>query len=615
MAQNTSGEPARSSPFVHRDPTLSIPAPAPIPTKYALPIIHDDGSKPSLAIEQLIIMALITAPDRELSMAQICAWISNNIRYYRDQVIGPAITEPGSACAWVLEVETILHQYEFPTIPIHSQGDDRITFHLAKGREWFILPNPEIDAKKHIRLLDLPMELRLMIYRKVMFYPLPKQRGWIIDADYTANRKYLYQHNTPTPQSLTTKGPGGFTLLTPSLDKVLALLQVNQQVHEEAAPVFCRSNYFYFDSATTLYGFLTGMPSRFKFVRNIILNYDPLQINHKCNRTFKLLAATKIRNLHLVVRENELMDKLIGCASICQLPGLKKLGELRGLDLVTFEGDFHKISSYLAEKGIRNTKPGDECDDDEMAADKLEADQKTYFKAILRARKELVKCRKREAKAADLAKIKEERAKHKRRELEARAAKTALKIASKEQNESKRLLKSQIQVQNPQDKEATRKHNATKAKAKKAQYAREMKTQRDAVTAAAARLSKIEDTYNALKRKQPNAGDRAPSSGKGPYARGATRLPPREKVATVPSMAAQTKVASKRKVLVDPRARMVDGQAVPIEISSDSSSTTNVSETDLDSDFEHRRSKAARTASYTKDEKARELAVKDATQA
>jgi forkhead transcription factor HCM1 len=49
----------------------------------SLPIIEDDGDKPAMSYSQLIAMAILRAPNRRLTLAQIYKWISESYSFYR----------------------------------------------------------------------------------------------------------------------------------------------------------------------------------------------------------------------------------------------------------------------------------------------------------------------------------------------------------------------------------------------------------------------------------------------------------------------------------------------------------------------------------------------------
>jgi forkhead transcription factor HCM1 len=55
-----------------------------LPQPDDLPILEDDGAKPSYSYAQLIGMAILRAPNRRLTLAQIYKWISDTYSYYRN---------------------------------------------------------------------------------------------------------------------------------------------------------------------------------------------------------------------------------------------------------------------------------------------------------------------------------------------------------------------------------------------------------------------------------------------------------------------------------------------------------------------------------------------------
>lgn len=61
----------------------SSPYTGPIPDPADMPEIHDNGKKPSISYANLIGMAILRAPERRLTLAQIYKWISDNFSHYR----------------------------------------------------------------------------------------------------------------------------------------------------------------------------------------------------------------------------------------------------------------------------------------------------------------------------------------------------------------------------------------------------------------------------------------------------------------------------------------------------------------------------------------------------
>jgi hypothetical protein len=430
---------------------------------FTLPEITDDGNEPMLDLSQLVIMALVSSPGRILSFPQIISWIQGTSQYYQSLTTSTE-SEASLSPKWIRKVEMILHQYDFPTIPIFSgEVNEELLFHLEDGKEWFILPKPDRIASKPFPFMKLPRALRSKIYRWLFRRPLPPKHGWVIDAEYTENQKILHSEHSVDLKSqyLSTPGPGDWELRTPRMNQDLALLYVNKRINKEATPVYYSSNTFFFISCRTMYGFLSGMPNRFRFVRNIVLHYDPSYHHAHCNRAFGLLAKSKIRNIHIHLEEDELLERHAWFGTVEQLPGMRELGRLRGLDNLTFTGSFRRTVAYLKRCGIENAKPNDSGDEDEIAEVKLEKKRKDNLAKVKKVRRELVRHKREMARAdakAEKDKLKKEKAHLREREkMKKTQAKREREINQAEKR--KRHLGSKA-------KDANEKRKAEKAKAK-----------------------------------------------------------------------------------------------------------------------------------------------------
>ena len=66
-----------------KKPKLQEPIPTVLPEPEDMPMVDDDGSKPPYSYAGLIGMAILRAPNRRLTLAQIYKWISESFSYYR----------------------------------------------------------------------------------------------------------------------------------------------------------------------------------------------------------------------------------------------------------------------------------------------------------------------------------------------------------------------------------------------------------------------------------------------------------------------------------------------------------------------------------------------------
>lgn len=60
----------------------------PVPEPDEMPVVEDDGGKPPFSYANLIGMAILRAPNRRLTLAQIYKWISDTFKYYRSSETG-----------------------------------------------------------------------------------------------------------------------------------------------------------------------------------------------------------------------------------------------------------------------------------------------------------------------------------------------------------------------------------------------------------------------------------------------------------------------------------------------------------------------------------------------
>lgn len=66
-----------------KKPKIQEPTTAVLPEPEDMPAVEDDGSKPPFSYAGLIGMAILRAPNRRLTLAQIYKWISESFSYYR----------------------------------------------------------------------------------------------------------------------------------------------------------------------------------------------------------------------------------------------------------------------------------------------------------------------------------------------------------------------------------------------------------------------------------------------------------------------------------------------------------------------------------------------------
>lgn len=451
---------------------------------WSLPSILDDGNEPRLSLKQLIIMALVISPTRTLSIEEICHWINDSFKYYKNLTFQHTLS-PGKTFNWMGELNDILHRYDFVTQPTLQQTGEggngengKVVLYLPPGQEWHILPKPDKMKDRPFRFLDLPIDIRLMIFEFALVRPLPKKQGWIIDPNYTARRKDNYRKSHRTPQRLTEVGPHGWELRTEGMDVVLAVLSVSKQVFTDASPVFYRGNFLEFESVVTLSRFLDGVPYRRKvcfppihpiyspaqvsgkifmqagvisgtekimiadlrqWIRNLVLHYDPPIFAHACTNAFTLLRGTKLRNLQLYLNEDKLIrrhDLTRFSDPIPRLPGMKVLAELRGLKLVGMQGPHSKTRKFLVK--MTDCKKNDTPDDDEQMVFKRQREQEKFQLALKRSYHDVRNAnRKKAAEALKAKQAKEKEVQKQKKEAERKIRAEELAKEKKERAEAR----------------------------------------------------------------------------------------------------------------------------------------------------------------------------------
>ncbi|KAI9887774.1 MAG: hypothetical protein M1823_000415 [Watsoniomyces obsoletus] len=117
------------------EPTEEVPLVIPDPAN--MPVLHDDGNKPGYSYSMLIGMAILRAPYRRLTLAQIYQWISDSFVFYRTTGTG-----------WH---NSIRHNLSLNGAFVKQE---RPKSDPGKGNYWVIVPGKEAEflkQKKHGR--------------------------------------------------------------------------------------------------------------------------------------------------------------------------------------------------------------------------------------------------------------------------------------------------------------------------------------------------------------------------------------------------------------------------------------------------------------------------------
>ena len=353
------------------------------------------------------------------------------------------------------DVNQLLHSYDFTTQPFQLKTGG-IAFKLPLGTDTPIETSSFPDEP--FRLMDLPLRIRLKIYSYTL--GMPTTHGWIIDPYYTANASQHYkaalQNPNLPPLCLRTLAVPRWSLFSRPLQEVLSLISTSKEIYNEAMPIFYGSNTFRFDSCATLYGFLSGLPTRRPFIKNVILTYDPSFYDHSCDKAFHLLAQTNLKRLRMTLNEAHVMNLGNGCNNVARMPGFYTLERMRGLYELSFAGNFQRSKKFLRNMLKPRVGAGPELE---------EVLEKEHGVVLAQRRldlKEEVKRLRREAKETVREREKAKRQAEKEEERERKKAERAEKKARSEEllDAEKRRHKAEV-LQKRADKQMEKKRERT----------------------------------------------------------------------------------------------------------------------------------------------------------
>lgn len=153
-----------------------------LPEPEDMPLIEDDGNKPSYSYAQMIGMAILRAPNRRLTLAQIYEWISNTFAYYRED------TKQGwhNSIRHNLSLNKAFKKQERP------KGD------AGKGSYWVIEPGMEMTfikdkSRKVNNIANITIHSNIMRHEPMsVTQPL---------SATLAPSPFIVQSNTPRPQT------------------------------------------------------------------------------------------------------------------------------------------------------------------------------------------------------------------------------------------------------------------------------------------------------------------------------------------------------------------------------------------------------------------------------
>ena len=213
--------------------------------------------------------------------------------------------------------------------------------------------SPEVN--RFSRFLELPPEIRQMIYAMVLKFPLSGLR--FRPSEPACRQKLtILRKDLSTPLSPWPRPSFAPRVLYQSVPEALYLLLVNKQIFSEAFPLFYGENLFYFDEIHSAYTALRSLPAyRRQHIGQLAIDccasYPELTA-----RVFSYIGSLpKLRTLHISIDEAMWMNSTPEELSIHAFPGLTKLRALPSTIEIFFHGCPNDLAQYL-ENEIRSKK-------------------------------------------------------------------------------------------------------------------------------------------------------------------------------------------------------------------------------------------------------------------
>lgn len=315
------------------------------------------GLPPAFSSAELIVMMLVTA-DRPLSIVEIVRKLVETFKYYNNLAVEAfcgRFSEKFRSDATLQQTEqnlkVTMKAYDLPISQRKSgTSDERRWTVSATAARVYLTKALGLEPTEAFSFLQLPPELRQMVYEMVLQYPRSGLQPQDLhhDSRKALTRPFVVRTReieTPFSFDLWSGSPEAPALTTEPLIKILSIAQVSKQLHQEASKIFFQINTFYVRSTLDLADMVDAYTlfGRLRF-GHIAINYPGAHLIS--GSAFKLLRMqTELRAISIKMDEKHLAS--VSMKDEFEIPGIPELRQLRGLKEVTFVGKCPKLAATL----------------------------------------------------------------------------------------------------------------------------------------------------------------------------------------------------------------------------------------------------------------------------
>ena len=323
------------------------------------------ATKPPFSMAEIVVMAILWSEEKRPRKYEICLWILEKFKYYRDQAIDETARKAvgmalPSSYTPLDDVYGVWYDYEVPLtsditdLKSAHNLEERFSVPINEGRIFLrhVLQDPPQGT---FRFLELPAEIRIRVYEMVFSFPGMRIPSSMAPGAVT----FCKRDHEPYGSQEDTKPE--FYYSGPPIRQTLEFLTTNKQIYNESVPLFYRINHFHFDCLCDLSLFVERLaPDRLQYLRHIHIEYNQgvLLNRDKIKAAInELVYHNGIRKLEIVTEDREWFGVINALSSWRRytqysepalLPYMLELTQLVGiLDELNFRGACPRVQEYL----------------------------------------------------------------------------------------------------------------------------------------------------------------------------------------------------------------------------------------------------------------------------